>query len=118
MPGSQPPHPPPPDPGSFACEITRAQDTATMEAVGELDIATVPILEAHFAELRRAGIRRMILDLRRLHFMDSTGLCCILDCHAQGRQDGFKIALVQGPRAVQRVFDLTGTTAHLPFLDR
>ena len=108
---------PPPD-ADFGCEITREQDSATVRAVGALDLATVPILETHVAELRTAGVRRMILDLRGLYFMDSSGLRCILDCDAQARQDGFTIALIQGPRAVQRVFELTGTTAQLPFIDR
>jgi anti-anti-sigma factor len=72
---------------------------------------------ARIAELRDTGVHRLILDLRDLYFMDSTGLRCILDCDAAARQDGFAIALIQGPPAVQRVFELTGTTAQLPFID-
>jgi anti-sigma B factor antagonist len=109
---------PPPAADSFACEIVREHHTATLRAVGSLDIATAPILETQVAELRKAGVRRVILDLTRLYFIDSTGLRCILECDAQARQDGFAIGLIQGPRAVQRVFDLTGTTAQLPFIDR
>ena len=116
-PGPNAPDTPPPDTASFACEITREHDAATMRAVGSLDLATVPILETHLADLREAGVRRTILDLRGLHFMDSTGLRCILGCDAQARQDGFTLALIQGPRAVRRVFELTGTTAQLPFID-
>lgn len=36
---------------------------------------------------------------------------------AQARRDGFSIALIPGPPAVQRVFQLTETDAHLPFID-
>jgi anti-anti-sigma factor len=113
-PGSQPRS----DADPFACEITREHDTATIRTAGSLDIATVPILETHVAELREAGVRRMIIDLRDLYFMDSTGLRCILEFDAQARQDGFTIALIQGPRAVQRVFELTRARAQLPFIDR
>jgi anti-anti-sigma factor len=114
----QPPYSPPPDAEPLTCVITREHDTATIRAAGSLDLATVPTLETHISELRDIGVRRMILDLSDLNFMDSTGLRCILQCDAAARQDGFTIALIQGPRAVQRVFELTGTTAQLRFIDR
>ena len=110
-------HPEPPARELFACEITREHHTATMRALGALDLTTVPILETRIAELRETGVRRIVLDLRGLDFIDSTGLRTILDCDAQARQDGFSIALIQGPRAVRYVFEVTGTTAYLPFID-
>jgi anti-sigma B factor antagonist len=59
----------------------------------------------------------LILDLSGLEFMDSTGLRCILTCDAEARRDPFTIALIPGPPAVQRVFELTNTRTHLPFID-
>ena len=99
------------------CEVAREDSTATVRAIGALDIATVPVLDAQLAELRDTGFRRLILDLRGLSFMDSTGLRCILEYDAQARNDGFSIELIRGSHAVQRVFDLTSTTAQLPFID-
>ena len=109
--------PPPPVAESFRCEVSRADGTATVHILGALDLATAPVLDAQLAELRDAGCRRLILDLRGLDFIDSTGLRCILRYDADARQDGFSIALIQGPPAVQRVFMLTRTTEHLPFID-
>lgn len=111
------PQPQSPHPKSFRCEIERERDRARIRVIGELDLATVPILEAKLDSLRDAGFHRLILDLSTLAFIDSTGLRYILDCDAQARQDGFTMALVRGPRAVQRVFELTQTTALLPFID-
>ena len=59
---------------------------------------------------------RLILDLSQLEFMDSTGLRLILRWDAEARKDGFSIGLVPGPPVVQRVFELTGTAAALPFI--
>ena len=114
--GTQPAHPPP-DAEGFDCEIVRERDAGRIRISGALDLATVPILEAELTALRQAGVRRLILDLRGLGFMDSTGLRCILVRDAEARQDGFSFALVAGPRAVQRVFELTGTAARLTFID-
>jgi anti-sigma B factor antagonist len=77
----------------------------------------VPVLEAEVAALRNAGCRQLILDLSGLEFMDSTGLKCILKFDAEARRDGFTIALIPGPQAVQRVFQVTNTRTHLPFID-
>jgi anti-sigma B factor antagonist len=85
--------------------------------VGELDLATVPILETHITAARERGSRWVILDLRGLEFMDSTGLRCILDHDADARRDGFKIALIQGTPAVQRLFEITGTESRLVFVE-
>jgi hypothetical protein len=51
-----------------------------------------------------------------LGFIDSTGLRCILDLDAESRLDGFSIALIQGPPAVRRVFELTNTDTLLRFI--
>ena len=117
-PGSQPPPTPAPDAQPFRCQVSREHDGAHLLPAGELDLATVPILQAEIAALRDAGARRLILDLSKLGFMDSTGLRCILDTDAEARQDGFSIALIAGPPSVQRVFELTDTLSHLPFIDR
>jgi anti-anti-sigma factor len=107
----------PPDAEPFRCDISREREAVRVRALGALDLATVPILEAEVAQLRDAGFRRLVLDLSGLGFMDSSGLRSIIELDAEARQDGFSIALVRGPRAVQRVFELTGTTAQLPFID-
>ena len=105
------------DLAAFRCELSRERHTASIRTVGELDLATVPILAGHVAQLRQAGCRHVIFDLSDLAFIDSTGLRFLLECYAESRQDGFTMALVPGPLAVQTVFELTNTKDHLPFID-
>jgi hypothetical protein len=57
----------------FRCDVSRESDTASVRTVGELDLATVPVLSAQIADLRQAGCRHVIIDLSDLTFMDSTG---------------------------------------------
>jgi anti-anti-sigma factor len=106
-----------PDAEPFRCDVSPEREAVRVRALGALDLATVPILEAEVAQLRDAGFRRLVLDLSGLGFMDSSGLRFIIELDADARRDGFSIALVAGPPAVQRVFELTGTTAQLPFID-
>lgn len=102
---------------AFACDVSRDRDTASIRTAGDLDLATVPTLAGHVAQLRKAGCGHLTFDLSELAFIDSTGLRFLLECHADSRQDGFTIALVPGPPAVQLVFELTDTRDHLPFID-
>lgn len=114
---SQFPYTPPPDAEPLHCEVSREDGSATVRAVGALDLATVPVLDDQLAELRNAGFRRLIIDLRGLYFIDSTGLRCLLKYDSLARNDGFSIELIRGSRAVQRVFEFTGTLDHLAFID-
>ena len=101
----------------FRCEVSREDGTATVRAVGALDLVAAPVFDDQLAELRDAGFRRLILDLRGLHFIDSSGLRCILGYNALARNNGFSIEVIRGGRAVQRIFELTDTTSHLTFID-
>jgi stage II sporulation protein AA (anti-sigma F factor antagonist) len=106
------------DAADLRCEVSRDRDRASIRTIGDLDLATVPSLAAHVAQVREAGCRHITLDLSDLAFIDSTGLRFLLVCHADSDRDGFTMALVPGPPAVQRVFELTATRDQLPFIDR
>jgi len=58
----------------------------------------------------------LILDLSRLEFIDSTGYG---GSQMRRRSAAGRIhdRLIHGPPAVQRVFELTDTRTHLPFID-
>jgi anti-sigma B factor antagonist len=88
----------------------------TLTLGGELDIASVPILHAAIARICKAGSAgRVVLDLSGLIFIDSTGLAEIILTSQLCDRDGFELILVPGPRAVQRLFELTGLIDALPF---
>ena len=106
----------PPDAESFHCDVSREGATATVHVRGELDLATVPRprRSARGASRRRFPApdpRPARPVLHRQH-----GSALHPEIRRGGRQDGFSIALIQGPPAVQRIFVLTGTT-DLPFID-
>jgi anti-sigma B factor antagonist len=105
-------------PELFQCEVQPERGAARVFALGSLDVAAAPVLDEQLRELRDAGFRRLIVDLSKLSFMDSTGLRLLLKWDGDARQDGFAIDVVPGPPAVQRVFELTGTSDLLRFTPR
>jgi anti-anti-sigma factor len=102
---------PPPD--LFSCEFRRNGSTGWVRPAGDLDLDTVHRVESALAELREQGCADLLLDLRDLTFMDSTGLRLVIRWHTASREGGFAFAIVPGPEVVQRVFRLTGMDAHL-----
>jgi anti-anti-sigma factor len=91
----------------------------TLVLAGELDIASAVTLHGAVARARATGaaISALTLDLSGLIFIDSTGLAEIILTGQLCDRDGYEFALVPGPRAVQRLFELTGLIDALPFIE-
>lgn len=80
---------------------------------GELDVATAGALERELRRAESCGARTVALDLRRLGFIETTGVRTILEARARlGR-----LLVVRGASAVQRVFELCGALGALQFVD-
>jgi anti-sigma B factor antagonist len=103
------------DTGVFSCEVIPERDGAIVAPRGELDMATIGAVEQELRHLRRSGFERLVLDLRGLTFMDSTGLHLVTRWSNEASQDGFVFELEPGPPFVQRVFELAEMTNLLPF---
>jgi anti-anti-sigma factor len=101
-------------PESFHCETGRDGDASWVRPVGELDLDTASQLDRELAALREAGADRLVLDMRALTFMDSTGLRLVIRWDTDAREQGFEFAIVPGREVVQRVFRLTGMHEHVP----
>jgi anti-anti-sigma factor len=86
---------------------------------GELDIASTPVLHGAVSRMLAGvdGAGAITIDLRGLMFIDSTGLAEIILTNQLCDRDGHDFALIPGPRAVQRLFELTGLIGALPFID-
>ena len=102
---------PPPEP--FRCESGRDGDRWWVRPVGELDLDTAPALDQELGAARAAGAATVVLDMRALTFMDSTGLRLVIRWDTAAREEGFEFAIVPGTDVVQRVFRLTGMDGHL-----
>jgi anti-anti-sigma factor len=106
---------PPPEP--LRCDVTRRGETAWLHVSGELDLESADRVEQELSALRAAGSSDLVLDLRGLTFMDSTGLRLVIRWHIAARGNGFRFAIVPGADVVQRVFRLTGMEGEVAVAD-
>ena len=92
----------------FRVEFHPERDAVRVAPVGDLDLATASLLEEQLHELRTAGFDHVVLDLRELTFIDSSGIRVIVAEHrfAQITEHGF--SLLSGPPAVQRALEVCG----------
>jgi len=93
-----------------------ADGVARVVAEGDLDLSTAPELERSIVGIQGDG-RAVLLDLRGVSFMDSSGLRVILAADARARSNGTRLMLVPGPPGVQRAELLTLLDRRLEFVD-
>jgi anti-sigma B factor antagonist len=99
----------------FRCEVEPHRDEVLVRPVGELDLATVPMVDEQLAELSSAGFTRLVLDLRAVRFLDSTGLRMLLSWQGRSTNDGFAFSVVPGAPVVQRVLQIAGVEDWLTY---
>ena len=79
-----------------------------LELVGELDLSTAGPLKLRLELIEREEAETVVVDLRRVTFMDSIGLGILLAYGLRAAKDGRRLALVQGPEHIKELFELTG----------
>jgi anti-sigma B factor antagonist len=116
--------------GGFAITCRRLEDACGLGSLvdagqaqglvlalsGEVDLASAPIVED---ELRRteASEGLIIIDLRDVTFMDSTGVRMLVTADRRAHERGATLVVVQGSPQVRRLFELSGLTGHLDVVE-
>ncbi len=93
----------------FQVDVVVAHDEVVLALAGELDLESADVLEREVAALHADGRDRVVIDLRDVGFIDSTGLRVLIGLHRAAEHEGRLIGLVRGPHPVQRIFELTAT---------
>jgi anti-anti-sigma factor len=94
-----------------------ADGQARISLSGELDISSAARVEDELSSLQAQSPKMLVLDLRELEFMDSTGLRLIVRADEAARAGGTRFVIVRGPEAVQRVFQIVGLDTRLEMAD-
>jgi anti-anti-sigma factor len=105
------------DPSPFSIAGSSLDGRTTLTVRGELDLATAPELEAAV----RAGLDDgdVVLDLRELEFMDSSGVRVLVTAHAEAAERGRDFAVVRpAPTSpVAKILVIAGLDGQLTLLD-
>jgi anti-sigma B factor antagonist len=102
----------------FRLEVRSHGQAMIIAVSGELDLASSPALQEELDRAAVANSQMLIIDLRGLDFMDSTGLSVLVRAHQRSEEHGRQLAMVKGPQQVQRLLNLTGVAERLTLVDR
>jgi anti-anti-sigma factor len=104
-----------PPPGRLIITTEVDDQVARLALEGELDLASAGQVEDHLASLDQQSLKRIVIDLDGLAFIDSTGLRILIQADARTRERGCELSLRPGDESIQRVFELTGALDVLTF---
>jgi anti-sigma B factor antagonist len=102
---------------NFLVDTQTTGRAVTLALSGELDLISSPILEQSLTRASESDAELIVVDLRKLEFMDSTGLHLLVNAQQRAHETGRRFALIRGGDQVQRLFDLSGTAELLPIID-
>jgi anti-sigma B factor antagonist len=99
-------------------KTTRNGTLAVVAPTGELDLSGAAVLEDELDLLAaESELATVVLDLRGLEFMDSSGLRLVVMADMRARETGRRFTLVRGGDTVHRVFEITRMSERLDFVD-
>ena len=104
---------------SGVCSIEAEQhlDTSIVRLYGEFDLAAEKRFADELGALLHDGTATLVLDLRGLTFMDSTGLRMLVSAHKRSEEDGFDFAILCDDGSVRNVLRETGLDRVLPVVE-
>jgi anti-sigma B factor antagonist len=97
---------------SLDIQVQSTPEATVVTLRGELDLASAPRVDAALDVLEAGDV---VLDLRSLTYLDSTGVYLLLRRDREARALGRRFTLRPGPPPVQRLFSLTRTDQRLRF---
>ncbi len=99
----------------FRVEVRTEGPASVLRLIGELDLAAAPTLEEELWKV--AAAERLVVDLRELEFIDSTGLSVLVKANRRAQETGRQFGVVRGGAQVQHLLSLTGLTDRLTIAD-
>lgn len=88
-----------------------------LELAGDLDVSSADDAERELLRLEDGAPPHLVIDLRQVTFLDSTGLRLIVAADSRARRSGRRMSVVHGPESVRRVFRITLLEWRLDFVD-
>ena len=85
---------------------------------GELDISRALLLEQELRAVEGTGPETIVIDLSELEFVDSSGLARLIAARRRADRGRWRLVLVEGSDAVQRLLSLSAMDKAFEFVRR
>ncbi len=98
----------PPISDLISVDVARTGQTARVSAAGEVDSTSSSVLREQLEALLDDDVRELTVDLGKVTFLDSAGLCVLAAAHRRSVRQGVAMRVLASSRAVIRPLQITG----------
>jgi anti-sigma B factor antagonist len=98
-------------------KVREAEGAILITLFGELDISEVDAVERVLSTAESKRPKCLIIDLRGLEFMDSSGIRLLVEADLRARAEDRRLILVRGSEAVHRVLAIALLDKRLEIVD-
>jgi len=100
----------------FKLETETTPGKLVVRLSGDFDLLAFDEVDGVLSAAQESKDLDVIVDLRSLEFIDSTGIRALMRAHARAAGGG-RLRLIRGPETIQRVFELVGLESKLSFVE-
>ena len=100
----------------FTCAIERTSEAVLLRPVGEVDLGTVPTLRSNLKAMLEDNLN-VIVDLKGIQYIDSTGIKALLDAHRLFSQRGQRFVVSEPNAICRKLFGITGVDKTIPIFE-
>jgi anti-sigma B factor antagonist len=101
----------------FELRTEQKGKTVVIVLSGAFGLECVEQLEREFEDVAARSLNRLILDLRGLTFIDSTGMRAIFNMENRSREHQVQLIVARGTGQVRRAFELAGVDRRMTMTD-
>jgi anti-sigma B factor antagonist len=95
-------------------ETTQRDAASILTLSGEIDVYTAPRLRQAIVDLVDGGSRRIIVDMEKVEFLDSTGLGVLVEGLKRVKNHDGELSIVATHDKILKIFDITGLNKAFP----
>lgn len=92
----------------FDVLVNRTDRAAVIELVGDVDLYNAPQLQEAIRELLASGQHRILVDLSRVEYIDSSGLGTLVGGLRRAREQDGDLSIMDASPRVRKVLTVTG----------
>lgn len=97
--------------------VANSSTRRTVRLEGSCDLATAPALRQTLQGMVPPDVEAVVLDVRELEFIDSTGLGVVLGAMRRLREGGGTLSIAGATGPVKRVLEITDLDKVIPLVD-
>jgi len=99
-------------------DVQHIDDTLIVRPEGEFDVHTAPVFRQDVERsLEATRARKLVVSLKSVSFIDSSGLGVLLGRHRRMVELGGRMAIVSVPARIRPVLELSGLFKVIPVYD-